>query len=51
MRKKSTREIKLFLNFKIIRIRLSSHKVVDFDSYYSHSKCYIILPYIVAKFS
>jgi len=34
MRKKSTSEMmKLSLNFKTIRARLPSHRVVNFDSY------------------
>ena len=51
MRKKSTSEMmKLSLNFKTVGTGLPSDWVVNFDSYWSHSKCRIILPDVVAKF-
>ena len=52
IREKSTSEmIKLSLNFKIVEVWLPNDWVVNFDFYWSHSKCYIILSYIIAKFS
>ena len=52
MRQKSTSKImKLSLDLENIGTWLSGNRVVNFDSYWSHSKCYIILSYIVAKFS
>jgi len=52
MKKENTSEIMKFsLDFEIVGTGLPGNWVVNFDSYWSHSKYYIILLYIIAKFS
>ena len=52
MREKSTSKIMKFsLDFETVETGLFSNWVVDFNSYWSHSKGYIILLYIIVRFS